>query len=107
MRLAAVNNHGPGVRGSAKITLLPFGLPLRAQAWHPDRPPRGWSASRVFAYVPSQMHASARNFRRLHTDLAWLADRLPKLDARLTVLAGAETSPIAMIYFPSGAAMTS
>jgi pimeloyl-ACP methyl ester carboxylesterase len=70
------------------LTLLPFGLPLRAQAWHPDRPPRGWSASRVFAYVPSQMHASARNFRRLHTDLAWLADRLPKLDARLTVLAG-------------------
>jgi len=28
----------------------------------------------AFAYVPSQMHASARNFKRLHRDLAWLED---------------------------------
>ena len=70
------------------LPLMPFGLPLRAQAWHPERPPAGWSASRAFAYVPSQMHASARNFKRLHRDLAWLEDRLPRLEARLTVLAG-------------------
>ena len=35
------------------------------------------------------MHASARNFRALHADLAWLEDHLPRLTARLTVLAGA------------------
>jgi pimeloyl-ACP methyl ester carboxylesterase len=70
------------------LALVPFGLPLRADAWHPHRAPRGWSASRAFAYVPSQMHASARNFRSLAEDLAWLAERLPGLGARLTVLAG-------------------
>jgi pimeloyl-ACP methyl ester carboxylesterase len=70
------------------LPLIPLGLPLRAQAWHPDPAPGGWSASRAFAYVPSQMHASARNFRPLHTDLKWLEDRLVRLEARLTVLAG-------------------
>lgn len=72
----------------AALPLLPFGLPIRDQAWHPGRAPRGWGASRAFAYVPSQMHASARNFRALRADVAWLADRLPRLTARLTVLAG-------------------
>ena len=70
------------------LPLLPFALPLRAQAWHPERPPRGFGASRAFAYVPSQMHASARNFRTLHADMAWLERHLPGLEARLTVLAG-------------------
>ncbi len=70
------------------LTLLPFGLPLRAQAWHPEPPPRGWGASRAFAYVPSQMHASARNFRALAADMAWLERSLSSLVARLTVLAG-------------------
>ena len=73
----------------AALPLVPFGLPLRAQAWHPERAPRGWGASRAFAYVPSQMHASARNFRALRADLAWLEAHLPRLTARLTVLAGA------------------
>jgi pimeloyl-ACP methyl ester carboxylesterase len=73
----------------AALPLLPFGLPLRAQAWHPERAPRGWGASRAFAYVPSQMHASARNFRALRADVAWLEEHLPRLAARLTVLAGA------------------
>ena len=71
------------------LALIPFGLPLRAQAWHPARAPRGWSASRAFAYVPRQMHASARNFRELREDMAWLEEHLPQLSARLTVLAGA------------------
>lgn len=70
------------------LPLVPFGLPLRAQAWHPEPAPRGWSASRAFAYVPSQMHASARNFRTLHADMAWLGTNLGSLRARLTVLAG-------------------
>jgi pimeloyl-ACP methyl ester carboxylesterase len=73
----------------AALPLLPFGLPLRAQAWHPERAPRGWGASRAFAYVPSQMHASARNFRALRAEVAWLEEHLPRLTARLTVLAGA------------------
>src|ERR1051326_7289834 len=72
----------------AALPLVPFGLPLRAQAWHPERAPRGWGASRAFAYVPAQMHASARNFRALRADLAWLEAHLPQLQARLTVLAG-------------------
>ncbi len=72
----------------ASLPLVPFALPLRAQAWHPERAPRGWGASRSFAYVPSQMHASARNFRALYADLAWLEHHLPQLGARLTVLAG-------------------
>lgn len=71
------------------LPLLPFALPLRADAWHPEPPPRGWSASRAFTYVPSQMHASARNFRTLHADMAWLEQHLGSLRARLTVLAGA------------------
>src|SRR5439155_1011567 len=58
------------------------------QPWHPERAPRGWGASRAFAYVPSQMHASARNFRALRADLHWLETHLPQLKARLTVLAG-------------------
>ena len=70
------------------LALLPFGLPLRAQAWHPDRPPKGWGPSRAFAYVPSQMHASARNFRALQADLRWLEDRLRRFETRLTVIAG-------------------
>ena len=70
------------------LPLVPFGLPLRAEAWYPESAPRGWGASRSFAYVPSQMHASARNFRALHADLAWLEEQLPRLTARLTVLAG-------------------
>lgn len=72
------------------LALLPFALPLRADAWHPDPAPPGWGASRAFAYVPSQMHASARNFRPLVEDMEWLAARLPRLSARLTVLAGAD-----------------
>ena len=72
------------------LALYPFALPLRADAWHPDPVPQGWGASRAFAYVPSQMHASARNFRTLVEDLEWLATRLPRLSARLTVLAGEE-----------------
>lgn len=70
------------------LALLPFGLPLRAQAWHPDRPPKGWGPSRAFAYVPSQIHASARNFRALQSDLPWLEDRLRRLETRLTVIGG-------------------
>jgi len=71
------------------LLLLPFGGRLRAEAWHPDAPPKGWSASRLFAYTPSQMHASARNFRRLHADMAWLEDRVKSLSGRLIVLASA------------------
>lgn len=70
------------------LLLMPFARPLRADAWHPERPPGGWTASRLFAYVPSQMHASARNFRTLGTDMRWLEANLPRLVARLTVLAG-------------------
>lgn len=71
------------------LLLVPFGRPLRAQAWHPTRAPRGWNASRSFAYVPQQMHAAARNFQQLHADLAWLEDHLPRLARPLVVLAGA------------------
>lgn len=70
------------------LLLMPFASPLRADAWHPERAPRAWTASRLFAYVPSQMHASARNFRALYTDMRWLEANLPRLLARLTVLAG-------------------
>ncbi len=70
------------------LLLMPFAQPLRADAWHPERAPRGWTASRLFAYVPSQMHATARNFRSLHTDMKWLEAHLPRLLAPLTVLAG-------------------
>ena len=44
--------------------------------------------SRLFAYTPSQMHASARNFRALPADMAWLEQRISSLGGRLTVLAG-------------------
>ncbi len=71
------------------LLLIPFGLPLRRQAYHPARAPRGWSASRAFTYMPAQMHATVRNFHTLHADLAWLEDHLPRMRARLTVLAGA------------------
>ncbi len=91
------------------LPLLPLGLPLRAQAWHPERPPRGWGASRAFAYVPSQMHASARNFRTLHADMAWLEAHLPRLQPRLTVLAGAldrVTPPTRHVHWLRGAVPT-
>ena len=72
------------------LLCMPFGVPLRKEAWHPHAAPAGWSASRAFAYVPSQMHAVTRNFRTLHADVAWLEDHLPHLQCRLTVLAGAD-----------------
>jgi pimeloyl-ACP methyl ester carboxylesterase len=36
------------------------------------------------------MHASARNFRSLGTDLDWVTERLPRFRGKLSVLAGAE-----------------
>ena len=81
--------EGRWVMQCITLLLLPFAGRLRAQAWHPGAPPRGWSASRAFAYTPSQMHASARNFRALHADMAWLEDHIAVLSGRLTVIAGA------------------
>ena len=72
------------------LGLYPFAGPLRADAWHPEPPPPGFGASRAFAYVPSQMHASARNFRTLDADLRWLTEQLPRYRGRFTVLAGAD-----------------
>jgi len=72
------------------LGLYPFAAPLRADAWHPAPPPAGFGASRAFAYVPSQMHASARNFRSLGTDLKWVTERLSRFHGKLSVLAGAE-----------------
>jgi len=72
------------------LGLYPFAGPLRADAWHPESPPPGFGASRAFAYVPSQMHASARNFRSLGPDLAWVTERLSRFRGRFTVLAGAD-----------------
>lgn len=72
------------------LGLYPFAGPLRADAWYPDAPPPGLGPSRAFAYVPSQMHASARNFRTLARDLHWLAERLSRYRGALTVLAGAD-----------------
>ena len=72
------------------LGLYPFAAPLRADAWHPEPPPPGFGASRAFAYVPSQMHASARNFRSLEADLIWVTERLSRFRGRLSVLAGAE-----------------
>ncbi len=72
------------------LGLYPFAAPMRADAWHPETPPPGFGASRAFAYVPSQMHASARNFRSLGTDLRWLAQHLSRYRGQFTVLAGAD-----------------
>jgi pimeloyl-ACP methyl ester carboxylesterase len=72
------------------LGLLPFAGPLRADAWHPESPPPGFGASRAFAYVPSQMHASARNFRSLESDLLWVSERLSRFRGQCTVLAGAD-----------------
>ena len=71
------------------LPMIPFALPLRADAWYPAPAPRGWGASRVFAYVPSQMHTAVRNFRELQADVAWLEEHLPSLKVPLTVVAGA------------------
>jgi len=92
--------HGPFgalVLQFIALPMLPFALPLRAEAWYPEPAPPGWGASRAFAYVPSQMHASVRNFHQLHADVAWLHDQLPRLSMPLTVLAGAQdlVTPVA------------
>jgi pimeloyl-ACP methyl ester carboxylesterase len=72
------------------LPMIPFGMTLRADAWYPAPAPRGWGASRVFAYIPSQMHTAVRNFRELHADVAWLEERLSGLRVPLTVVAGAQ-----------------
>jgi pimeloyl-ACP methyl ester carboxylesterase len=72
------------------LGLLPFAGSLRADAWHPEDPPVGFGASRAFAYIPSQMHASARNFRSLAADMHWLAERMTRFRGTFTVLAGAD-----------------
>jgi len=72
------------------LPMIPFALPLRTDAWHPAPAPHGWGASRVFAYVPSQMHTAVRNFRELKADIAWLEEHLPSLKVPLTVVAGAQ-----------------
>ena len=72
------------------LPMVPFGWALRADAWYPAPAPRGWGASRVFAYIPSQMHTAVRNFHELEDDVAWLEDRLPGLQVPLTVVAGAQ-----------------
>ena len=72
------------------LPMVPFGWALRADAWYPAPAPRGWGESRVFAYIPSQMHTAVRNFHELHADVAWLEDRLPGMTVPLTVVAGAQ-----------------
>jgi pimeloyl-ACP methyl ester carboxylesterase len=72
------------------LPMVPFGWALRADAWHPAPAPRGWGASRVFAYIPSQMHTAVRNFHELRADVAWLEATLPRLSVPLTVIAGAQ-----------------
>jgi pimeloyl-ACP methyl ester carboxylesterase len=72
------------------LPMIPFALPLRTDAWYPARAPKGWGASRVFAYVPAQMHTAVRNFRELKADIAWLEEHLPSLKVPLTVVAGAQ-----------------
>ena len=72
------------------LPMIPFALPLRTDAWHPAPAPAGWGPSRVFAYVPSQMHAAVRNFRELKRDIAWLEEHLPRLGVPLAVVAGAQ-----------------
>ena len=72
------------------LPMVPFGWSLRTDAWHPAPAPRGWGASRVFAYVPSQMHTAVRNFHELDADVAWLERHVPQLRVPLTVVAGAQ-----------------
>jgi pimeloyl-ACP methyl ester carboxylesterase len=72
------------------LPMVPFGWALRADAWYPAPAPRGWSSSRVFAYIPSQMHTAVRNFRELQRDVAWLEEHLPEMKVPLTVVAGAQ-----------------
>ena len=72
------------------LPMLPFGLPLRTDAWYPAPAPPGWSPARAFAYVPSQMHTAVRNFRELRADIEWLHEHLPDLTVPLTVVAGAQ-----------------
>ena len=72
------------------LPMVPFGWALRADAWHPAPAPRGWGASRVWAYVPSQMHTAVRNFHELQSDVTWLERCLPGLKVPLTVVAGAQ-----------------
>ena len=81
---------GAGLLHFFALPMVPFGWALRADAWYPAPAPRGWGASRVFAYIPSQMHTAVRNFHELHADVAWLEDRLPGLKVPLTVIAGAQ-----------------
>jgi pimeloyl-ACP methyl ester carboxylesterase len=72
------------------LPMVPFGWAMRADAWYPAPAPRGWGASRVFAYIPSQMHTAVRNFHELQSDVAWLEDHLPGLKVPFTVVAGAQ-----------------
>ena len=72
------------------LPMVPFGWALRADAWDPAPAPRGWGESRVFAYIPSQMHTAVRNFSTLGTDITWLEEHLPGLEVPLTVVAGAQ-----------------
>lgn len=72
------------------LPMIPFALPLRTDAWHPAPPPPGWGPSRVFAYIPSQMHTAVRNFRELRADVAWLEAHVAELGVPLTVVAGAQ-----------------
>jgi len=72
------------------LPMIPFGMTLRADAWYPAPAPRGWGASRVFAYIPSQMHTAVRNFSELHADVAWLEGHVSSLRVPLTVVAGAQ-----------------
>ena len=72
------------------LPMIPFGMTLRADAWYPAPAPRGWGPSRVFAYIPSQMHTAVRNFRELHADVAWLELHISDLKTPLTVVAGAQ-----------------
>lgn len=60
----------------------------RRDAWHPTPPPPGWSASRAWALVPSQLEAALENFATLPADLGRLAAELPGLAATLEVLVG-------------------
>ncbi|HXS83564.1 MAG TPA: alpha/beta hydrolase [Methylomirabilota bacterium] len=72
------------------LPMIPFGMTLRTDAWYPAPAPRGWGASRVFAYIPSQMHTAVRNFSELQADVAWLQAHVADLRVPLTVVAGAQ-----------------